>query len=231
MNPSWEIASSLPQYLPVDRAKDLEHRSSPQLPKVRLLVYPEPIRVNYQVVRKLIPTLWDNVKQKIDFALHIGMSGPALIYSVENRAHRDGYKLKDVDGNLLEDDERHKEERDSWIWHGLPHELVTDLDIDDIYKRWVDRSPKDQKLRISNDAGHYLCDFIYYSSQAHLYKQQRPRKVVFMHVPASASKQQVSTGMELALNLIRSIVESELSGENVIDQAMESDEGTKCNLV
>lgn len=65
-------------------------------------------------------------------------------------------------------------------------------------------------LRISEDAGRYMCDFIYYSSLAHLHKQQRPRKVVFLHVPADASHKTVAQGKELLVNLIRSIVETEI---------------------
>lgn len=64
-------------------------------------------------------------------------------------------------------------------------------------------------LGISNDAGHYLCDFIYYSSLAHLYKQRRPRKVVFLHVPSSAADKFVTQGRELVLGLVRAIAESE----------------------
>lgn len=66
-------------------------------------------------------------------------------------------------------------------------------------------------LRISEDAGRYLCDFIYYSSLAQLWKQERERKVVFFHVPADASDSSITKGRELAVNLIRSIVESEVS--------------------
>lgn len=68
-------------------------------------------------------------------------------------------------------------------------------------------------LRLSDDAGRYLCDFIYYSSLAHLWKQQRPRKVLFLHVPSDASEKTVAQGRDLAVNLIRSIVESDVAGE------------------
>ncbi|KAH8199330.1 hypothetical protein TruAng_006515 [Truncatella angustata] len=214
VNPSWEIASSLPQYLPWDRVKDPSHRTSTKMPRVRLLVHPQPVRVNYETVRELVPTLWDYPQQKVDLALHIGMAGPAARYSIEHRAHRDGYKHKDVDGNLLEDDKRREREGDKWIWHGAPEELLTDLDIDDIYGKWVDRSPiygKDgPELRISEDPGRYLCDFIYFSSLAHLYKQNRPRKVLFLHVPAQGTSEFVKQGTELATQLLRSMVESEV---------------------
>lgn len=69
------------------------------------------------------------------------MAGPQLVYSLERRGHRDGYGAKDVDGKLLEDEERHAKQGDQWIWHGVPQELLTDFDIDDVYRRWLDRSP------------------------------------------------------------------------------------------
>lgn len=67
-------------------------------------------------------------------------------------------------------------------------------------------------LRISQDAGRYMCEFIYFSSLAHLYKQDRLRKVVFIHVPSDASHKAVARGRELVVNLIRALVESEVEG-------------------
>ncbi|EMR70692.1 putative pyroglutamyl peptidase type protein [Eutypa lata UCREL1] len=218
-NPSWEIASSLPEYLPPERAKDVAARRSSAaataaaLPKVRILVHPEPIRVNYEVVRGLVPKLWESPQRKIDFALHIGMAGPQPVYSLERLAHRDGYRLKDVDGNFLGDEERREKEGDKWVWNDTPTELTTELDIKEIYKSWVERSPKTEgtALRISDDPGRYMCDFIYFSSLAHLWKQQKPRKLLFLHVPAGSSPEGVDLGRELVLQLIRSIAESEVS--------------------
>ncbi len=114
----------------------------------------------------------------------------------------------------------------------VPEELLTDLDIENIYKRWVERTPvrvtaddnffknmfanehtdvKDTlRLRLSEDAGHYLCDFMYFSSLAHLYKQQRAKRVLFFHVPLHADEESVSRGKELVLELIRSICEAGL---------------------
>ncbi|KAI1075083.1 peptidase [Whalleya microplaca] len=208
INPSGEIAASLPDYLPPDRVKDPAHQTPAGFPAVRILKLPAPIRVGYEVVRDLVPKLWDDAEQKVDYAIHIGMAGPQAVYSLERRGHRDGYDKKDVDGQLLGDEQRHKREGDSWIWHDVPEELLTDLDIERIYKRWVERSPKDLKLQISEDAGRYLCDFIYFSSLAHLWKQQRPRKVVFLHVPLHPDEESLARGKELVLQLIRSIVET-----------------------
>ncbi|ORY62269.1 putative pyroglutamyl peptidase type I [Pseudomassariella vexata] len=218
INPSWEIAKSLPEYLPLNRVKDPAHRSSSKFPRVRLVVPPAPVRVNYEVVRELVPSFWDKTEPKVDFVLHIGMAGPADVYSMERRGHRDGYKMKDVDGNFLNDEERHEREGDKWIWHDMPEELVTNLDVADIYKRWVDKIPKYANVRISEDPGRYLCDFIYFSSLAHLYKQQRPRKVLFLHVPAIGSKEMLRTGTELATQLIKSIIESELNKKESVGE-------------
>lgn len=160
------------------------------MPRVRIVTPKEAIRVNYEVVRDMVPSFWDDErdtpaaaaavaekerdgaqqeqqyepdntarssteggqadtdktkpktkKNKYDFVLHIGMAGPQPMYQLERRGHRDGYRLRDVDGKLLGDDERHAEQGEDWIWHGVPHELLTDLDVDAVYKRWVERSP------------------------------------------------------------------------------------------
>ncbi|KAH7170671.1 hypothetical protein EDB81DRAFT_776350 [Dactylonectria macrodidyma] len=211
VNPSWEIARGLPSYLPPLRAKDPNARPSADVPQVRILVYPEPIRVNYKVVRELVPSLWETYHgRKVDIVIHIGMAGPRPFYCIERRGHRDGYKHADVDGEKVDEEEERKPGSD-WVWRGMPEEIETDLDPEDVLARWQGYSPKDADLRVSEDAGRYLCDFIYFSSLAQLWKQERERKVVFFHVPADASESSVARGRDLAVNLIRSIVESELS--------------------
>jgi pyroglutamyl-peptidase len=103
-------------------------------PPVRILVHPGPIKVAYKTVRGLVPKLWDG--RKIDFAIHIGMASGRRFYSVERRGHRDGYGMEDVDNELLGDHARKKIEGDKWIWHGLPETLLSDADIDDVWRRW-----------------------------------------------------------------------------------------------
>ncbi|KAL1837926.1 hypothetical protein VTJ49DRAFT_3246 [Mycothermus thermophilus] len=251
VNPSWEIARSLPDWLPPLRAKTATttSTSSPppvEIPPVRLLTHPAPIRVNYKTVRALVPRLWDgdgdapssggekeeDKRPQIDLALHIGMAGPRLFYSIERRGHREGYKMQDVDGEYLSDRPEEEEEEDDdlpeeedgerggeeegerrkkrWIWAGLPKELLSDLDVEDVLRRWRGHSPKHMDLRISEDAGRYLCDFIYFSSLAHLYKAGRRRSVLFLHVPSDASEHSVAVGRELVLQLVRAMVESEV---------------------
>ncbi|KAL1876424.1 hypothetical protein VTK73DRAFT_9290 [Phialemonium thermophilum] len=218
LNPSWGIASRLPDYLPPLRPKSGGRDPAVTLPPVRLLVYPEPIRVSYETVRSLVPTLWgpDGPAQgrRIDLAVHIGMAGPRPVYSLERRGHRDAYAMKDVDGKFLHDEERRVREGKDWVWYGAPRELETDFDVDDVLPRWKKYSPDDVDVRISEDAGRYLCDFIYFSSLAHLWKAKEFRRVVFLHVPADMSDKALTTGREIALQLIRSIIESELVRRN-----------------
>ncbi|KAM5351705.1 hypothetical protein ACJ41O_004428 [Fusarium nematophilum] len=220
VNPSWEIARGLPSYLPPLRAKDPNARhAAVMLPKVRILVHPEPIRVNYHVVRGLVPTFYETYHgRRVDMVVHIGMAGPRPFYCIERRGHRDGYKYADVDGEKLDEEEERKPDTD-WPWRGLPEEIETDLDVEDVLALWQGHSSKDMDLRVSEDAGHYLCDFIYFSSLAELWKLQRPRKVVFLHVPADASEQSIEHGRELAVNLIRSIVESETGKRDRAEKA------------
>ena len=56
-----------------------------------------------------------------------------------------------------------------------------------------------------------MCDFIYFSSLAHLWRRGRPRRALFLHVPAGSAPEHVDLGRELVLQLIRSAVESEVS--------------------
>ena len=83
---------------------------------------------------------------------------------------------------------------------------------------------KDTDLRISEDAGRFMCDFIYYSSLSELWKLQRPRKALFLHVPADASARNVELGRELTLNLIRAVVESETIVKNKLREKEDAGE-------
>jgi len=282
VNPSWEIASSLPTYLPPLQPKDASARTRPSIPPVRIAVHPAPIRVSYRVVRALVPKLWDgsatgthsapdepvklldfsdsgqgiavasanapgnplsdttkfpntpsptaseyrgklnvrspnrteNFTGKIDLCIHIGMAGPRQVYHIEHRGHRDGYILRDVDEELLGDDEvdpisgKPPRDTDDWPWRGLPAELTSWFDMPDVLRRWRELAPPGNALNVSEDAGRYLCDFIYFSSLAELEKRGRDRTVVFLLVPSAATAEAVNRGKVLVLALVRAIVES-----------------------
>lgn len=201
MNPSWEIAKSLPPFLPTSKPDSTSDISLiADHPPVRILVHPEPVNVSYETVRELVPRLWDG--KKIDFMLHIGMATSRKFYSVERRGKRDGYVMRDVDGKLLSSTPEGKHE-----WDGLPKEILTDVNLEDVWRRWRAAVPN-ADIRISEDAGRYLCDYIYYSSLAQLLRKEEERRVVFLHVPVDSDDAALKTGLQITLELIRALVQS-----------------------
>ncbi|CAN8099401.1 unnamed protein product [Discula destructiva] len=218
-NPSWDIANCLPDYLPILNAKapGAVRESSIALPPVRILVHPDPVRVTYATAHALVPKLWkpdSSTVPRIDFVLHIGMASTQPKYSLEQLGHRDDYHIRDLDGQVPWQDADSPE----WPWHGVPSQLTTDLDVEDVHQRWQKHLPNNHiPLNISTNAGHFLCDYIYFNSLALCFKANERRRVAFLHVPAHKPEPEykyekhIKTGSEIATQLIRSIVESEIS--------------------
>jgi pyroglutamyl-peptidase len=157
VNPSWEIVKDLPDYLPAERPQATHSAGIPAsracgpakpLPPVRIYRHPVPIEVAYRVVRPLVPELWAGATlpgappgRGFDAVIHLGMAGPRQFYCIERLGHRDGYYMADVRGEKLEDEDRRKREGDDWVWAGCPPELETDLDTEDVLRRWMMFSP------------------------------------------------------------------------------------------
>lgn len=80
-------------------------------------------------------------------------------------------------------------------------------------------------MKTSRDAGHFLCDYIYFNSLANCYKAGERRRVAFLHVPAvkpvpvEVYQESIDLGREIAIQLLRSIVESELIGRRLTTEA------------
>ena len=75
-------------------------------------------------------------------------------------------------------------------------------------------------VRISTDAGNFLCGFIYYNSLAHYFNiKEDERPVIFLHVPdLSNSEDKLKEGWEATVALIKALVESrQKSGGKVVD--------------
>ena len=142
------------------------------------------------------------------------MAGGRDYYALETLAHRDGYRIRDVDGRdgFLDGEAR-------WRAGGgpdmCPEILECGWDIQDVERRWrgalglgVDGG--DPKVKMSTDAGRFLCDFIFYESLSERWKEQRDRvgKVCFFHVPGETDDASVDRGVRVAEAAIRSVVGS-----------------------
>jgi len=139
------------------------------------------------------------------------MAGGRSYYTLETLAHRDGYVIRDVDGG---DGSRAEKE---WRALGAPGVLRPDsdwVDCEDVQRRWkasmaLGRTgyTQDPDVRLSDDAGHFACDFIFYTSLVERWKTGQEGKVLFLHTPGAADAASVERGVRVATGLIRSVVE------------------------
>ncbi|KAF1839724.1 peptidase C15, pyroglutamyl peptidase I-like protein [Decorospora gaudefroyi] len=211
-NSSWEIASSLPALIP----------SSPtNKTPIHIHIHHEPIRVAYASVLTLVPKLLppaSPLRPLPDIILHIGLAAGRNYFALEQASQGRGYgKIPDVDGQSFEDDAAEKE----FPAKQYPVQLTTSFDTDYVLARWkanlgytsadgrtrVEGCPD---VRISYDAGNFLCGFIYYNSLAHYFNiKEDERPVVFLHVPdLSGSEEKLRQGWEITVGLIKALVES-----------------------
>lgn len=223
INSSWSIASTLPSILPATESHPVP---------VRIIVHHEPIRVAYNSVLDVIPPLLSNVCPKPDIVLHIGLAAGRTFYTVEEGAHRIGYDaIPDVDGHQFTNEQANKR------WPNLPLVLKTGFKPEDVWQRWrKEISHLSVDVRPSEDAGNFMCGFIYYTSMAEYFKlDPYERPVIFLHVPDLPTKEKLDQGREVTCALIRAIVaskerygagngaEENLNGEVVQEGRQETD--------
>lgn len=186
---------------------------------IHIHVHHEAIRVAYDTVLKLIPKLLPPINTMTpppDIILHIGLAAGRTFYTLENGAHGRGYgAIPDVDGLKFLDDEAEKRFPKSIF----PSTLSTTFSTSDVLARWktnlnqpASSTTEGEKsdVRLSPDAGNFLCGFIYWNSLAHYFAMdENERPVAFMHVPdLSGSDNQLAVGREVAIALIKALVES-----------------------
>lgn len=158
-------------------------------------------------------------------------------YAVETRAHRDGYNVTDVDGQVgLEEGEI------PWNEVNLPEVLRpgqredsgrksdgTTLEPskrrtcypcipdDRLLVNWCAHLSSPTDVRLSDEAGRYLCEFIYYTSLAYAVQTGRDRNVVFLHVPGWTDEANVEQGRNVVVALIKALVTCWMDGANKDD--------------
>lgn len=211
-NSSWEIACTLPALIPA---------SPKNKTPIHVHVHHEAVRVAYHHVADLVPKLLPPGNQlypKPDIVLHIGLAAGRKFFALEQGAHGRGFdKIPDVDGERFSDGDAESR----FPAAKFPTVLKTSFDTPDVLSRWkanlgyacVDGDPVVESLpdvRLSPDAGNFLCGFLYYNSLAHCFSiKEEERPVVFMHVPdLSQSESKLREGWEVTVALIKALVES-----------------------
>ncbi|KAL1846652.1 hypothetical protein Plec18167_004963 [Paecilomyces lecythidis] len=88
-----------------------------------------------------------------------------------------------------------------------PASRVSPYPVDDHFLEvWKSFAPAGSDIRISHDAGRYLCEFIFYTSLAQALQEGRDRSVVFFHVPSWHDEANIKIGTEIAVALIKALV-------------------------
>ena len=215
VNPTSLIAAHLPKVLYPKLSASRRHE--PIQPVINLLIYPQPIRVSYDMIAALIPGLV--AEYQPDYIFHMGMAAGRAYYALETLAHRDEYRIKDVDGR---DGMMIGEER--WRSQGCPEELLVGWEREDVVRRWKGLLSQDVDVRLSFDPGRFLCDFIFFESLSIRWLEgrqglmdnfgdRREGKVCFLHVPGDTGEEAIGRGTMVAEAAIRAVVASWESGK------------------
>ncbi|KAH9937988.1 peptidase C15 pyroglutamyl peptidase I-like protein [Amylocystis lapponica] len=121
-----------------------------------------------------------------DFIMHCGVAGRQPL-RLETQAHKSGYNNPDATGALCPCVPGTQVRGFGTGYEPFPDILKTGLDIQKM-KVHLDSSGVKGSW-VSDDPGHYLCDFIYYCSLAQSlaaqekYSQSKPTPVFFLHLP------------------------------------------------
>ena len=168
-----------------------------------MVVHPSPMKVAYNPVLEQDPQIIAQVNP--DLILHIGLAAGRSYFTLERGAHRDGYdQIADVEGHKF------SAERSSKVFGDCPAVLQPTFRVEDVWRRWrSELADQGIDVRPSEDAGNFLCGFIYYTSLAYFYKKDgRERPVMFLHVPVLPKEEDVAKGRKVAEALIRALVDS-----------------------
>lgn len=192
-NPSWSIASRLPDAL--------THRGVP----IRIIVHPEALRAEYHHLLEVAPKLID--KHSPDAVIHIGLAAERSYFAVERGAHRDGYSTyPDMARKTITKAEAQK------LFGKSPERLDSKVDFDTLLRSWKGNLPKNRgnvpDLRLSNDVGLYVCGLVYYSSLEKMWRNgDEDAKVLFFHLPPLNGPTDLDQSEAATLALIKAVAE------------------------
>ncbi|KAF8848515.1 peptidase C15, pyroglutamyl peptidase I-like protein [Acephala macrosclerotiorum] len=196
-NPSWEIASHLPE----------------TINGARIITEPQPLKAIYHSLLE-IPKLLE--KENPDVVIHIGLAVDRDYFAIEKGAERDGYHQFPDEARKVFTRAETKEK-----WGKSPARLDSSFDIEEIVGKWKSHvysgagkgktKNKMSELRASDDVGCYVCGFVYYASLEYYWKRdgsQGKRRVLFLHVPKLEGAEEIIRGRDITIDLIKAVSES-----------------------
>lgn len=207
-NPSWQITSS---FLPSASV-------STDIYDITIIPHPVPIRVAYETIDTLVPSI--HAEKKFDYILHIGVGLPGS-YEIETVAHEKGYVKGDIDG-LVPGGKKADPEKEMENKTGDTGKSATeDEDGGQVYKTELDveriigmmdacgivpeETPGDQLVfHESTNAGRYLCEYIFRTSLQ--CAEHSSRRVLFLHVPPENDPYSIKTGVGMLEKFIIAFV-------------------------
>ncbi|KAK6503228.1 hypothetical protein TWF481_008257 [Arthrobotrys musiformis] len=241
INASYLVASSLPSVLPAKYTQHAPESVKSQNLQVSIIPHYEAVPVSYEKVTNLIPTLYEDLPG-VDLFVHLGVM-PFEYYRIEERARKGYYGppegnptgRADVDGKYPEHNDASGAVRGK-----VPKEvteILSGLDVEGICKD-LENAKKESTddfwaPKVSDDAGLYLCEFIYYNSlAASLYDDEanydseypeprpvtdptgetpRSSRAVFIHVPSNMTDEWLERSKETVKRIIGAIAVQRLS--------------------
>ncbi|XP_012277022.1 pyroglutamyl-peptidase 1 [Orussus abietinus] len=126
---------------------------------------PELIPVSYNYVSNRVPELWKKYNPIV--VIHVGVSQSSKCIEIEQKAHSTGYDKHDTYKELPNESDI------------LERAFQTDIDVKTIcsnIKKCINNIGC--QISMSDNAGRYLCEYIYYQS-LNIDKS----RVIFIHVP------------------------------------------------
>lgn len=153
VNASWEAVKELNKLCATTKV----------LKNVEVIV--KEISVSYEDVANYVPKLWE--KYKPNLVLHVGVSHKVKCLTIECCARSYGYLRPDIHDKCPDEN------------NIKPEIFETKINVNDICE--INNENPDNtacKACISHDAGHFLCEYIFYKSL-----QIDPTRTLFVHVP------------------------------------------------
>jgi pyroglutamyl-peptidase len=207
-NPSFEIVRNLPN--------QITHHGQ----EITIHAHPTPLKVSYHDCASLLPSLL--TEKEWDVVIHIGLDVESSYFHIEKGAMREGYHTYPTEDRKVFTKAENKK-----LWGKSPDRLEGGFDFDtalEVWRREVccakgkekgkgkgkgqgNGKVGEEELRVTDEVGSYICGFVYYFSLEGLWKENKTRKVMFLHVPMLEGLDEVEKGVGVVLGLVRALVE------------------------